>query len=160
MCSSSSPSAKDCSAREAAETWVRMSMQYLSSSTILAMPRTCPSMRRNRTRWSSFCEVYPFTISATTSQPRNVPTPTSYPVGVWAGGWCQRHGRALGRGSDRLTRRSVRAAVGGGGRVDGHGPEAAQSQTVGHHEHRGERHRGPGDEGVEQGGDRQRDRGD
>ena len=28
--------------------WVRTSMQYLSSSIIRAMPRTCPSMRRSR----------------------------------------------------------------------------------------------------------------
>ena len=40
MCSSSSPSEKDCSAFVAADTWVRMSMQYLSSSIIFAMPRT------------------------------------------------------------------------------------------------------------------------
>ena len=31
-----------------AETCVRMSMQYFSSSTIRCRPRTCPSMRRSR----------------------------------------------------------------------------------------------------------------
>ena len=31
-------------------TWVRMSMQYFSSSIIRAMPRACPSMRRMRLR--------------------------------------------------------------------------------------------------------------
>ena len=48
MCSSSRPSATAWSALVTAETWVRMSMQYLSSSTIRAIPRTWPSMRRIR----------------------------------------------------------------------------------------------------------------
>ena len=34
----------------AALTWVRMSMQYSSLSTIRCRPRTCPSMRRSRLR--------------------------------------------------------------------------------------------------------------
>src|SRR5690625_1928205 len=55
MCSSSSTNATLCSAREAAETWVRMSMQYLSSSTILAMPRTWPSIRRSRMSRARVC---------------------------------------------------------------------------------------------------------
>jgi len=37
----------------AAETWVSTSMQYLSSSTIFAIPRTWPSTRRSRLSWSS-----------------------------------------------------------------------------------------------------------
>ncbi len=55
MCSSSSARATLCSAREAAETWVRMSMQYLSSSTMRAMPRTWPSMRRSRMGRARVC---------------------------------------------------------------------------------------------------------
>src|SRR4029079_4356345 len=47
-CSSSRPSATAWSALVTADTWVRMSMQYLSSSSIRAMPRTWPSMRRIR----------------------------------------------------------------------------------------------------------------
>lgn len=49
---------------EAAETWVRVSMQSASSSTIRAMPLTCPSTRRRRLakamRWArdpSACSV-------------------------------------------------------------------------------------------------------
>jgi hypothetical protein len=42
--------ATDCSAFVIAETWVRMSMQYFSSSTIRCSPRACPSMRRSRLR--------------------------------------------------------------------------------------------------------------
>jgi nucleoside-diphosphate-sugar epimerase len=33
-----------------AETWVRMSMQYTSSSTMRWRPRICPSIRRSRLR--------------------------------------------------------------------------------------------------------------
>src|SRR3954454_9569801 len=57
--SSSSPSATDCSALVAADTWVRMSMQYLSSPTIRCSPRTWPSIRRSRRRWSCLLSVYP-----------------------------------------------------------------------------------------------------
>jgi hypothetical protein len=49
-CSASSSSENACNARVAAATWVRTSMQYLSSSTIRCSPRTCPSMRRNLDR--------------------------------------------------------------------------------------------------------------
>ena len=48
--SSSSPRATDCSAEVIAETWVRMSMQYLSSSTMRWSPRAWPSIRRSRRR--------------------------------------------------------------------------------------------------------------
>src|SRR6266542_2694738 len=37
--------------------WVRMSMQYLSSSTIRCRPRTCPSIRRRRSCNSFFLMV-------------------------------------------------------------------------------------------------------
>ncbi|COX26929.1 Uncharacterised protein [Mycobacterium tuberculosis] len=47
-CSSSRFSATDRNALVTALIWVRTSMQYLSSSIIRAMPRTCPSTRRNR----------------------------------------------------------------------------------------------------------------
>src|SRR5690349_13684510 len=40
-----------------------MSMQYLSSSIILAMPRTWPSMRRIRLRYASLFAVYPCIVS-------------------------------------------------------------------------------------------------
>src|SRR6185312_17286221 len=49
-CSSSRPRATDCSAFVIAETWVRMSMQYFSSSTMRCRPRAWPSMRRSRVR--------------------------------------------------------------------------------------------------------------
>ena len=49
-CSSRSSRENDCSAFVAADTCVRMSMQYLSSSTIRCRPRTWPSMRRSRLR--------------------------------------------------------------------------------------------------------------
>jgi hypothetical protein len=52
--SSSGHSATDCSALVAADTWVRMSIQYLSSSTIRCRPRTWPSIRRSRVRYCSF----------------------------------------------------------------------------------------------------------
>ena len=38
------------SALVAALTWVKISLQYLSSSTLFAMPRTWPSTRRSRLR--------------------------------------------------------------------------------------------------------------
>src|SRR3954468_8569931 len=50
MCSSSRPSATDWSAFVIADTWVRMSMQYFSSSTMRCRPRAWPSMRRSRLR--------------------------------------------------------------------------------------------------------------
>jgi acyl-CoA synthetase (AMP-forming)/AMP-acid ligase II len=53
-CSSRSSRENACSALVAADTCVRMSMQYLSSSTIRCRPRTWPSMRRSRLRYASF----------------------------------------------------------------------------------------------------------
>src|SRR3954447_8693482 len=52
-CSSSSPSETACSSLVIAETGVRMSMQYFSSSTIRCRPRAWPSMRRSRLRYWS-----------------------------------------------------------------------------------------------------------
>src|SRR4051812_20491118 len=78
-CSSSSSRENDWSAFVAAETWVRMSMQYLSSSTIRCSPRTCPSIRRSRLRWLDFSEVYPCTCSSVVMA---VPLLHSYPMGV------------------------------------------------------------------------------
>src|SRR5215469_269737 len=60
--SSSSPSATDCRALVAAATWVRMSMQYLSSSTIFCKPRTWPSIRRSRLRYSPLLGAYPYMV--------------------------------------------------------------------------------------------------
>ena len=45
------------SALVAADTWVRTSMQYWSSFTMRAMPRTWPSTRRSAARWRSFVAV-------------------------------------------------------------------------------------------------------
>jgi hypothetical protein len=44
-------SAKERSALLAADVWVRMSMQYWSSSTIRCSPRIWPSIRRSRLMW-------------------------------------------------------------------------------------------------------------
>src|SRR6478609_4585501 len=57
--SSSRFRATACRAFVIAATWVRMSMQYWSSSTIRCRPRACPSMRRRRLRTSSFEFSYP-----------------------------------------------------------------------------------------------------
>src|ERR1700722_15589345 len=131
--SSSRPSATDCSALLTADTWVRMSMQYLSSSTIRCRPRTCPSIRRSRFRYSSLSGVYPYTPPPPSPQLPSRPATNTVPpqgisalrAGVQAGSWPPRdqprlqrrvHLRpdGLGRGGLRWpvpAQRAVRPAV-------------------------------------------------
>jgi hypothetical protein len=56
-CSSSSPTATARNAEEAALTWVRTSMQYVSSEIILCNPLTWPSILARRFRYSSLFSV-------------------------------------------------------------------------------------------------------
>src|SRR5690625_3771337 len=139
MCSSSSARATLCSAREAAATWVRMSMQYLSSSTMRAMPRTWPSIRRSRMSRARVC--WSVVILIASRDPRGhrraagahgVCGLGSHRGGV-SGRVCAERLRAVG-GAEVVDLALMLGAVGGGCRVDAHPAHGVGDlvRTVGH----------------------------